>query len=652
MSLRFSYEKYMNLIQYPEHWGNPIPQEISKKVIYNTLSPCICVQSNSVLDNHLREMYNIDSVSMLFRYFGDYIQDRDQIASASNLNLDGVNNGGAGVKSRRRHRSDSLSQRQASECVRFTRSLEDLISIDSEDHILQPNDIDRFLSQYLEKLEPLMEKHDSPSKILKHSIYHRFFITLSSINLSRYHTFHHPVAALLPIDITKGQGYDYAKEILISFKNLHNNLSHFPEFININDILPIFVLCYDENSREQWEAVQSLIKSLKKQLFVESVPIPLFTTYEHAPLTTLHSPITVSLHEQVFSMSNPVSINVPSILLNHIYDTITSIVEGLMIPFMHRKLVFWDETVLQPRKSIFQSNKFFRKFISPKTNHPTPHKTIKNQDTGAEDIMFPAGSPEFLLRKLADWSFMLSDFKKAYSIYDLLTKDFETYPQYLAPCLEAKSVSLLMGAQNIITAKTIKTELDPLMKRAIEQYKKEDGKHDLHLIHCILTFSDLLLSLSDTWVSSPLAINYLTYILNFNLLGPYASVIIWERIAYAYEICIDLRVSEHTLPRVDELKALDIDDESRESIAEKGNDYEKNKWENPDKLVFDNLRSEGLTRFRKYSLYQLVAAKKWTELHKDNQAKWCMYQATPVYEKLKLSKREDGLFHRLNVSLS
>ncbi|CDO96237.1 unnamed protein product [Kluyveromyces dobzhanskii CBS 2104] len=647
MTSQFSYEKYMNLIQYPEHWSNPIPHEISKKVIYNTLSPCICVQSNPELDDHLKDLYNIDSVSMLFRYFGDYIQDRDQVPLSSDTKDTGALPG-------TRHRSDSLSQRQASECVRFTRSLENLVSIDSEDQILQPSDIDSFLSQYLQNLEPIMDGNGTPSKLLKHSIYHRFFITLSSINLSRYHSFHHPVVALIPIDITKNQGYEYARELLINFKNLNNTLDNFPEFININDILPVFVLCYDENSREQWESVQSLTKSLKKQLFVESVSISLFTSYENQQLTTLHSPIIVSLHEQIFNMSYPTSINIPSKLVTHLYDTISSVVEELMIPFMNRKLVFWDETVLQPRKSIFQSNKFFRRFISPKSNHPASHKPIHPEDSKQSDIMFPASSPEFLLRKLADWSFMLSDFKKAYSIYDLLTKDFESYPQYLAPCLEYKSVSLLMGAQNIITAKTIKTEVDPLMNKAIEQYRKQEDKNSLRLIHCILTFSDLLLSLSDTWVSSPLAVNYLTLIQESNILGPYASVIIWERIAYAYEICIDPRVNDHFLPKPEDGELIDNTGCTASSKDEKNlheNDVD-NEWKNENKLIRNNMRSEGLTRFRKYSLYQLVAAKKWTEVHKNNQAKWCIHQASPAYKKLDLSKRPDGLFHKLTIELS
>lgn len=39
---------------------------------------------------------------------------------------------------------------------------------------------------------------------------------------------------------------------------------------------------------------------------------------------------------------------------------------------------------------------------------------------------FPAQSPEMSMRRLADYSFMLRDYRFAYSIYDLVRKDFKT----------------------------------------------------------------------------------------------------------------------------------------------------------------------------------------------------------------------------------
>lgn len=626
MEENLSYEKYMNLPQYPDHWKHPIPHEISKKVIYNTLSPCICIQTNQKLDAHLMELFKVDSLSMLFRYFGDYIQDRDQLSNVTAEDVTG-----------NRHRSGSLFQRQASECVRFTRSLEDLISIDSEAQMLKSSDIEAFLSEYFNKLEYIMEDSDGPSQLLKHSMYHKFFVALSSINLSRYHTFHHPVVALIPLDVTLNQDYEFAREMLIQFKNLNNSLKNFPSFLNINDMLPVFLLCYNEDSREEWESVQSLSKALKKQLFVESIAIPLFTRHSNGDETTLHPPISISLHDQIYSMSHPVSITLPNPLVSTMYDTISRIVQELMIPFMHRKILFWDESVLQPRRSIFQSSKFLRRFMS-KSNQNELNRTKTDRVDNAESIVkFNSASPEFSLRKLADWSFMLSDFKASYSIYELLSKDWESYPDYLAPCLESRVVSLLMGAQNIITAKTIKTEIEPLITRSIDQYQLKSELNPLRLTHCILTCADLLLSLSDTWVSSPLAVGYLNKILESTLVGSHATVLLWERVSYAYEVCIDPRVNdEHILHR-----KYSTDD------CHQDNEQLKKQY----KISRSAARTEGLTRFRKSSLFQLLAAKKWKELNKKNQARWCLEQVHEVYKGMKISSRTISLYSQLSSEL-
>jgi hypothetical protein len=46
-------------------------------------------------------------------------------------------------------------------------------------------------------------------------------------------------------------------------------------------------------------------------------------------------------------------------------------------------------------------------------------------------FVFSGDSPEFLMRKLADYSFMLKDYKFALSTYDTAKKDFASLPQYV-----------------------------------------------------------------------------------------------------------------------------------------------------------------------------------------------------------------------------
>lgn len=57
-------------------------------------------------------------------------------------------------------------------------------------------------------------------------------------------------------------------------------------------------------------------------------------------------------------------------------------------------------------------------------------------------------SPEMVLRRLADFSFMIRDYRFAYSIYDLVKKDFQQSDKsfkYLAGILEMQGITSVLG---------------------------------------------------------------------------------------------------------------------------------------------------------------------------------------------------------------
>ncbi|AET39379.1 Trs85p Ecym_4316 [Eremothecium cymbalariae DBVPG len=607
-----SYEKYMNLLHYPDQWSQPVPREISRKVICNALSPCISVQSTDALNQHLEEVFKIGSLYKLLRYFGDYIQDRDQLDDKISAKLQPNN---------RRQRQNSLFQRNSSRYIRFQTPLTDIISV-GDNHQVEFNDLEESLSEFLKDIEE-HTVNDSPCELLKHSIFHKFITMLSSTTLSPYHSFNHPILALLALDITQGEEYELARELLMEFKNLPNTLSKFPAFINTNDVLPVFILCFDQSSPQQWETVQSLMKVIKKQLFVESVPLPIFTNFRDRSIV-LHPPITNSLQEQLYDSSHPVSLKLCPRLVKLIYDTINSMVEDLMIPFMNRKISFWDETILQPRKSIFHSNKLLKRFISKSSGSPTASMPT------SPDGHFLASSNEFLLRKLADWCFMLSDYKTAYSIYEILIRDFENYPLYMSSCQEFSALSLLMGAHSIVTAKMIKNDIDPLIMKYLDY--AVNNIISLDQIRCMIYMTELFLSLSDTWTSAPFAIKYLEVILQKeNLkLGPVCRNLIWERISFAYRLRIDPRIH--------------ADDDS---TSDCDHDLEEELYLNPHKLHCGKIQNQGFTRYRKEAVFQLLAAKKWLQCGQTRQGAWSLKRCNRVYRDLPFANAEGTLLSRL-----
>ena len=97
-----------------------------------------------------------------------------------------------------------------------------------------------------------------------------------------------------------------------------------------------------------------------------------------------------------------------------------------IIPFMESRMMAWNDQVASKRKGIsgrFMSlSKRWTGFGSMKGSKAESTSSGSNYD--AASGTYPPESPEFTMRQLADYSFMLRDFKLAYSTYDLIRSDF------------------------------------------------------------------------------------------------------------------------------------------------------------------------------------------------------------------------------------
>ncbi|KAI8400803.1 ER-Golgi trafficking TRAPP I complex 85 kDa subunit [Nakaseomyces glabratus] len=663
----FSYEHYMNLIYHLDDANETVPSDIAKRVVSNAMAPVITVTSTVLLDRHIEETYGIDSLYMLLRFFGGCVSDRDQ-ANEVKLGTDGLKVTEEGVENEKdatngltvprqtrvRSNSNSLYQRDAtqSQYVRFTKPLADLINTqDANDMLFDYHSLEVYLQEYLSVVDKKFSPN-IPHHLLKTSIYHSFFaLAISSTSkLSPFECFNHPIVSLLAIDITRNEDYETAAEQLKEFKSMNNNIPSFPSFINTNDILPVFLLCYNKDNETEFEECQTLAGKLKKQLFVESIILPLWSTeFTDNLVVSLHQPVMSSIEEIMFFLQNPVDHKLPLKLVNCIYDQIDMIVYDLMKPFMKRKMTFWEETILTPRKSLFHGAKFFKKFMNKSTQALSQPNSLLKENHGSNYLS--STSPEFLMRKLADWSMMVSDFKTAYTTYESLCQDFERMPKYLASCSEWCAVSLLMGAQNIVTAKMLKNEINPAIERALGAYelcatesnahRKSGDSDDLsapvrsYETRCMFLASELFLSLSDTWTSTPFAIAYLETILNECKLGPLSEIMIWERLSDCYGMRIDPRIKH----RIGNLELLQKKEENMDDPK------------NVDVFTTEDILSKGLTRNRKAALFKLIAARKWCEQKQWRELSWCLDDLESTYSDLKCFNKENLLYTRLRNEL-
>ncbi|CCC68472.1 hypothetical protein NCAS_0B03880 [Naumovozyma castellii] len=679
--MNFSYEHYMNLLFHLDYGKETVPSEIAKRIVSNAISPVIAVTSTSELDHHILETYNIDSLYMLLRFFSGCVSDRDQANELEKSQKDKISSNNTltlpttsplpKVRTRGRSRSNSLFQRDStqSQYIRFTKPLGDVIATkNANDMLFDYHSLEIYLQNYLDLIQKNTDDN-TPYELLKKSIYHSFFsLAISSTTiLSPYECFNHPVVSLIAVDISLGQNYDDVRDLLVDFKNLNSSTHNFPIFMNTNDMLPVVLLCYDDQFIEQFETCQALTKKIKKQLFVECISLPLWKdSYPSDPQVHLHQPVMSSLEEMIYFLNQPKEVTLPYELIQSIYNILDSLVYNLMIPFMKRKIAFWDETILQPRKSLFHGAKFLKKFMTKTAL--THQENLLTKDAQGNEY-FTSASSEFLMRKLADWSMMLSDFKTAYATYESLTHDLESFPKYSASCLEWCAVSLLMGAQNIVTVKMLKNDINPLIEKALSTYEncatvlpETDKRNTDELIvvpvrsyetRCMILASELFLSLSDTWTSTPYAISYLETILVECKLGACSQIMIWERLSDCYELRVDPRIKHKAAGTIANTSSPKKSSESdmqghvmtpspltKEDVSNDANND-----------TDQDIVSKGFTRKRKAAFFRLMAAKKWAEQKRWRQVSWCLQSIDDTYSKIGLADRDDLILKKIQNKL-
>lgn len=92
-----------------------------------------------------------------------------------------------------------------------------------------------------------------------------------------------------------------------------------------------------------------------------------------------------------------------------------------IIPYMERNIAHWNEQVAASRKGIAGR---FRRYFGTGSKNPATQMQQATSTGSNGGVVYPHASPEAQMRKLADWAFMLRDYKFAASVYETVKKDF------------------------------------------------------------------------------------------------------------------------------------------------------------------------------------------------------------------------------------
>ena len=209
-----------------------------------------------------------------------------------------------------------------------------------------------------------------------------------------------------------------------------------------------------------------------------------------------------------------------------------------VIPFMEGRVMTWNDQVVSRRRGIsgrFMSlSKRFAGFGSTRTTQPgisdNPGPSGSNYDILKG--YYPSETAEGMMRQLADYAFMLRDWKHAYNTYELLRADFSNDKawMYQAAASEMSVISYLLVPQNIGTKARSET-IDQLLDISSYSYLTRCSK-PAGAIRCITLAIELLKNRGPSAAED--AANWGAKLLELGILSPVAQAFITECIADCY----------------------------------------------------------------------------------------------------------------------
>ncbi|KAJ3048861.1 Trafficking protein particle complex 8 [Rhizophlyctis rosea] len=157
--------------------------------------------------------------------------------------------------------------------------------------------------------------------------------------------------------------------------------------------------------------------------------------------------------------------------MNSFEGFVRELVTQRVIKSMERSIQVWNEEIASNRKGI--ANRLARVvgMFGPKRGQtPPPTPTIDRSGV----TIFPYNGPEFIMRRLADYCFMLRDYKAALSTYDAVRKDFqasEKYVKYLA------GVQEMLGLCSLMTDIAARNTVNGYHEAAVSGYSEAKCSH-------------------------------------------------------------------------------------------------------------------------------------------------------------------------------
>lgn len=302
---------------------------------------------------------------------------------------------------------------------------------------------------------------------------------MSGLPITPHETFAHPVACVVAISSRNETPIEELRRLYSETKHGDNKL---PPWVD-GEYLRYYVLVHDEENGDITKSM-ALFEQMKRHLGLHCHLLRLrssqsaSTDDDSIPLPRSDWMTAAEELQDIKRSEDDEDFDDPS---HHIFESdatairtfVKEMVMQSIVPTMERHMSVWNDQVASRRRGI--TGKFMN--LSRKwTGFGSSGRTSTGGGASNKDIYDPAGfyhasAAEAIMRKLADFAFMLRDWKLAYSTYDLLRPDFNEAKawKHYAAANEMAAVSMLMMPQQL-TSKTRSETIDQMLESAFYSY--------------------------------------------------------------------------------------------------------------------------------------------------------------------------------------
>lgn len=214
-----------------------------------------------------------------------------------------------------------------------------------------------------------------------------------------------------------------------------------------------------------------------------------------------------------------------------------------ILPNMERSVATWNEQILSRRRGLsgrFMSlSKRWTPFGSSRNSGSSPSSSSSNTNYDPLQGFYRPDAPEAIMRRLADYCFMLRDWKLALSTYDILRTDFQNDKawRHYAGASEMAALSSLLSPTPLSPSalKSRAESVETCIEAASYSYTDRQRSAAPYYALRTLTLSTELLRLRGSAAADDAA-RWATRCLDTGLAGPVASALLCERISACYAV--------------------------------------------------------------------------------------------------------------------